>query len=134
MPKFDANLSLLYPEHAFLDRFAAAAAAGFRAAEILFPYAYAPEERRRLLAANGLELVLINMPPGEWEAGERGLAALPGREQAFEASLERALDYARVLGVPRVHVMAGIPGARVDRDAARATFVANLKRASRRAL
>ena len=108
MPRFAANLSMLYPEHAFLDRFAAAAGDGFAGVEYLFPYDWAAADIAQRLAEHGLEQVLFNAPPGDWAAGERGLACLPGREAEFQDGLGRALEYARVLQCPRIHVMAGI--------------------------
>jgi hydroxypyruvate isomerase len=113
MPKLAANLSLMYPEIDFLDRFAAAAADGFKAVEYLFPYAYPADELAGRLRRHGLQQVLFNLPPGNWEAGERGFAAVPGREAEFAAALAKALDYAKALGCPRLHCMAGIvpPGA-----------------------
>ena len=107
MPQFAANLSLLYPEHDFLDRFAAAAQDGFKAVEYLFPYTDAPQELAARLQAHGLQQVLFNAPPGNWDAGERGLACIPGREADFRQSVLQALRYADVLACPRIHVMAG---------------------------
>lgn len=111
MPRFAANLSMMFNEVPFLDRFAAAADCGFEAVEFLFPYEYAPEEIRRRLDAAGLRQVLFNLPPGDWAAGDRGLAALPERQEEFRQSVETALRYARVIGVPNVHMMAGIADA-----------------------
>ena len=108
MPRFAANLSMMFTEHPFLERFDAAAAAGFRAVEFLFPYAHRAAEVRDALDRNGLELALFNAPPGDWEAGERGLASLAGRAAEFRAAIERALDYAAVLRPGRLHVMAGL--------------------------
>ena len=108
MLNFAANLSWLFQEWSFLDRFAAAADAGFTAVEYLFPYDHAPDEVARRLAAHGLKQVLFNLPPGDFTAGERGLAGLCGREREFRASVEIALDYARATGTPRLHLMAGI--------------------------
>jgi hydroxypyruvate isomerase len=133
MPRFAANLSMMYNEVPFLDRFAAAARDGFKAVEFLFPYAHAPEEIARRLEHNGLELVLFNLPPGNWDAGERGLAALPGREAEFADGLAEALRYARALRCPRLHVMAGIPPQGADVRACRATYVRVLKLACERA-
>jgi hydroxypyruvate isomerase len=127
MPRFAANLSLLYNDVDFLDRFAAAAADGFQGVEFLFPYAWPAEQLAGLLKAHGLQQVLFNAPPGDWEAGERGLACRPGREAEFRAGFEQALGYARVLGCPRIHVMAGLLPAGETRDSVRATYVANLK-------
>lgn len=133
MPRFAANLSMMYQEVAFLDRFAAAAADGFKAVEFLFPYAFAKQDVAKRLGDQGLENVLFNLPPGNWEAGERGMAAIPGREVEFAASIDTALEYAEALGCPRLHVMAGIPQAGLDRAACRATYVANLRLAAARA-
>ena len=130
MPRFAANLSMMYQEHAFLDRFAAAAADGFRAVEFLFPYAHPAAEVAARLRGAGLANVLFNLPPGDWDAGERGMAAIPGREAEFAASIGKALDYAAALDCPRLHVMAGIPAPGADRAACRATYVANLRRAA----
>ena len=133
MPRFAANLSMMYQEVEFLDRFAAAAADGFKAVEFLFPYAFPAVEIAARLQRHGLANVLFNLPPGNWEAGERGMAAIPGREQEFLSAVETALGYAAVLGCKRVHVMAGIPGAGADRVACRATYVRNLRLAAARA-
>jgi hydroxypyruvate isomerase len=103
-----ANLGFLFTELPFLDRFAAAAAAGFTAVEFLFPYAWPAEAIAGQLAQHGLAPVLFNAPPGDWDAGERGLAAVPGREAEFRESIGIALDWAGRLGVRQVHVMAGI--------------------------
>ncbi len=108
MPRFAANLSFLYTDQPFPERFAAAARDGFRAVEYLFPYEHEAETLARLLKENGLQQALFNAPPGNWEAGERGLAALPGREAEFLQGIERALQYARTLHCPRIHVMAGL--------------------------
>ena len=107
MPRFAANLTMMFNEHAFLDRFAAAAAAGFDAAEFLFPYDFPAEAIAERVAASGLEIVLFNMPPGDWAKGERGIAALGGRQAEFRDGVAKALFYAAVLGVPRLHMMAG---------------------------
>lgn len=108
MPRFAANLSFLYTDLPFPERFAAAARDGFRAVEYLFPYEHEVETLARLLKENGLQQALFNAPPGNWEAGERGLAALPGREAEFLQGIERALQYAHVLSCPRIHVMSGL--------------------------
>ncbi len=136
MPRFAANVSLMYTEHAFADRFAAAAADGFDAVECLFPYELSPDKLARRLRELRLRLVLFNLWPGDWAAGERGLAALPGREAEFAASVERALDYARASGCRLLHAMAGqVPAAAgADagaRSAMHRTYVANLRRAAR---
>jgi 2-dehydrotetronate isomerase len=126
MPKFAANLSMLYNEHAFLDRFAAAAKDGFQAVEYLFPYDHSAAEITALLKAHGLQQVLFNAPPGDWAAGERGTTCLPGREAEFRAGVARAIDYARALGCPRIHLMAGLAPEGADRAALHKTYLANL--------
>src|SRR5205823_5392641 len=108
MPRLAANITWLYNEHPFLERFAAAARDGFKALEITFPYEHPAAELKSRLEANGLTQALFNAPPGDWAKGERGLASRPGREDEFKRSIEKALDYARVLGNTRVHVMAGL--------------------------
>ncbi|MFF6846828.1 2-oxo-tetronate isomerase [Streptomyces antimycoticus] len=133
MPRFAANLSTMYTEHDFLDRFAAASADGFEAVEYLFPYPYDATELRRRLDDHGLRQVLFNAPPGAWESGERGLAALPGREAELRSGVERALEYAAELGCPRVHMMAGLVGPAQDPAEHRDTYLANLARAAERA-
>jgi len=132
VPRFCANLSLLFTEVDFLDRFAAAAAAGFRAVECQFPYAWPAERIAAALAANGLQMILHNLPPGEWEAGDRGLACIPGREAEFRAGLETAIAYARRLGCRRLNCLAGIPPAEAPAAAVHATLVANLRHAAAR--
>jgi hydroxypyruvate isomerase len=132
MSKLAANLSMMYTEHAFLDRFAAAARDGFAGVEYLFPYDWPAEEIARRLADAGLTQALFNLPPGDWAAGERGLAAIPGREAEFTEGLERALDYARRLGCARVHAMAGLMPAGVAAGEAEAVYLANLRRAADR--
>ena len=127
MPRFAANLSLLYPELPFLDRFEAAAGDGFAGVEILFPYEHPAEELAARLCASGLQQVLINAPPGNAAAGERGLACLPGREADFRAALAEALRYAGALACPRIHVMAGLLPAGAERADVQPTFVANLR-------
>lgn len=109
MPRFAANVSMMFTEVDFLDRFAAAAAAGFQAVEFLFPYDYPAEQLRAKLDENGLVQALFNLPPGDWAAGERGIACLPGREEEFKASVHTALAYAEVLDCPKLHLMAGLP-------------------------
>jgi len=126
MPRFAANLSMLYPEHGFLDRFAAAAQDGFAGVEYLFPYAFAASDIAQRLQAHGLSQVLFNAPPGDWDAGERGLACLPGREAEFRQGIELALSYAEALACPRIHVMAGLAPAGVERARLQATYEANL--------
>lgn len=134
MPKFAANLTMMYGEHAFLDRFGAAACDGFKAVEFLFPYDHAPADIAARLREHALQLVLFNVRPGDWAAGERGLAALPGREAEFAAALDEALRYAQALACPRLHVMAGLVPAGTDAHGLaqmHATYVANLRFATR---
>ena len=126
MPKFAANLSMMFTEVDFLDRFEAAAKAGFKGVEFLFPYDFAKEDIAERLKANGLTQALFNLPPGNWEAGERGLAAMPGREAEFEAAVAKALDYATALDCRLLHAM---PGLR-HHGARWATYIDNLKRAT----
>jgi hydroxypyruvate isomerase len=133
MPRFAANLTMLYNEHAFLDRFAAAAADGFQGVEYLFPYAFSARDIAQRLRDHGLQQVLFNAPPGDWDAGERGLACLPGRESEFRTSFARALDYAQALDCPRIHVMAGLAPAGSDRSALQAVYEANLAWAAEQA-
>lgn len=130
MPRFAANLSMMYTERDFLDRFAAAAADGFQAVEYLFPYDYTAAELRARLDAHGLVQALFNAPPGDWAAGERGMAAMPGREAEFRAAFGRALEYAGVIGNDRIHVMAGLIPADADRARCRATYLENLAHAA----
>ena len=108
MPRFAANLSMMFNEHPFLDRFDAAAEAGFTAVEFLFPYEHPPEEIALRLNSNGLKQVLFNLPPGDWNAGEKGFAARPEKFDDLRQSLHTALPYAEATGVRRLHMMAGI--------------------------
>jgi hydroxypyruvate isomerase len=133
MPKFAANLSMMYQEHPFLERFAAAARDGFKAVEYLFPYAHDAAEIRARLDEAGLVQALFNAPPGDWDAGERGLASLPGREDEFRAGIATALDYARVLGNDRIHVMAGLIAPGEDRARHRDVYLSNLAYAAKEA-
>jgi 2-dehydrotetronate isomerase len=119
MLRFAANLSFMYGEHTFLERFAAAAKDGFTGVEYLFPYEYPAQQLKEQLHAHGLTQVLFNAPPGNWAAGERGLAALPDKVDAFRTAIRTALEYAQALDCPRIHVMAGLHGQRK-------TFVDNL--------
>jgi len=133
MPRFAANLSMLYPEHGFLDRFDAAARDGVEGVEYLFPYEHDAQELAARLRANGLQQVLFNAPPGNWDAGEKGLACLAGRDNEFRDGIARALRYAEALACPRVHVMAGLAPQGVERTVLQATYVANLRWAAREA-
>jgi hydroxypyruvate isomerase len=127
MPKFAANLTMLFNEVPFLDRFAAAADAGFNAVEFLFPYPYRAAELAGRLEQNRLKLVLHNLPAGNWEAGERGIACLPDRIGEFQEGVGRAIDYAKALKVPQLNCLVGIPGPGVDAGRAHATMVDNLR-------
>jgi hydroxypyruvate isomerase len=133
MPRFAANLTMLYNEHPFLDRFDAAARDGFEAVEYLFPYEHDAGELALRLRERGLRQVLFNAPPGDWAKGERGLACVPGREAEFRAGFERALEYAQVLDCPRIHVMAGLAPAHLERPALQATYESNLAWAAQQA-
>ena len=130
MPRFAANLTMMFNEVPFLERFAAAKAEGFAAVEFLFPYEHDGREIRSRLTDAGLVQVLFNTPPGDWNAGERGLAALPERREDFRRAMELALSYARALSCPRIHVMSGIVPPHADRDRYRACYVENLAWAS----
>ncbi|NSZ60086.1 hydroxypyruvate isomerase family protein (plasmid) [Agrobacterium tumefaciens] len=111
MPRFAANLTMMFNEHAFFDRFQAAADAGFEAVEYLFPYDYSADVVAERLQAAGLKQALFNMPPGDWAAGERGLAALPERRDEFRQAVGKAVEYAKAIGSPLLHMMAGIADA-----------------------
>jgi hydroxypyruvate isomerase len=129
MPRFAANLSMMFTELPFLDRFEAAAKAGFKGVEFLFPYEFPANEIAARLKANGLTQVLFNLPPGDWSKGERGVTALSGRETELEAGAQQALAYAEVLGCPRLHAMAGL----MHHGAVRATYIKNLKKIAKMA-
>ena len=133
MPKFAANLSFIFQEVDFLGRFAAAAECGFKAVEYLGAYEHPPETVAARLQQNGLTQALFNMPPGDWGAGERGVAALPGREAEFRAGVDTALVYAKATGCRLLHAMAGLVPAGRDRAEAERTYVANLGYAAERA-
>jgi hydroxypyruvate isomerase len=131
MPRFGANLSMLFTEVGFLDRFGAAAAAGFGGVEFLFPYAHEKERVADVLRANRLELVAFNMPPGDWDHGDRGLAADPARRGEFQDGVGQAIAYARALSCLRIHCMAGLRPRDADDDLVRETYVSNLRFAAR---
>ena len=131
MPKFAANLTMMFNEVPFPARFAAAAAAGFKGVEFLFPYELPAPEVGRLLRDSGLANALFNLPPGDWSAGERGLTSLPGREADFRASVAVAIEYALALGTPTLHAMAGMLPAGADRQLHRDVYVENLRHAAR---
>lgn len=127
MPRFAANLTLLFAEVDFLDRFERARRAGFDAVEFQFPYAWPAAEIRARLDAHGLQAVLHNLPAGDWQRGDRGIAALPGRAAEFRAGVARAIDYAAVLGVPRLNCLAGCAPDGAGAATLRRTLVANLR-------
>ncbi|MGR3761013.1 hydroxypyruvate isomerase family protein [Roseobacteraceae bacterium NS-SX3] len=129
MPRFAANISMLFAELPYLDRFKAAADAGFEAVEILFPYELAAKETQRALLSNGLQLLLINAPPPNYTGGMPGYAALPGGSERFQRDIRRVLRYAEVLRAGAIHVMAGY----AKGDLAKKTFVQNLQWAADRA-
>jgi hydroxypyruvate isomerase len=127
MPRFAANLTMLFNEVPFLDRFEKAAAAGFTGVEYLFPYDFPVEELVAKLKANNLTQVLHNLPAGNWGGGERGIAILPERVDEFRAGVDKAITYATALGCPQVNILAGIVPAGADRELLHNTFVNNLK-------
>jgi len=131
MPRFAANLTMLFTEVPFLERFARAREAGFEFVEYLFPYPYEAAELQRRLADHGLRQVLFNLPAGDWAAGDRGLAAAPGREAEFRAGVSKAIAYARLLGVPRLNCLAGKRVAGRSDDEHRQTLIQNARFAAR---
>jgi hydroxypyruvate isomerase len=133
MPRLAANLSMMFNEVPFLDRFAAARKAGFEGVEFLFPYDFPAATIRERLSNEGLTQVLFNMPPGDWANGERGTASLPGRQAEFRESVKKALDYAAALDCRQIHCMAGIMPAGVSLTTATAVYAANLAWATEQA-
>ncbi|HUC61393.1 MAG TPA: 2-oxo-tetronate isomerase [Alphaproteobacteria bacterium] len=133
MPKLAANLTTMFNEVPFLDRFEAAARAGFKAVEFLFPYAHSKGEVAGRLERFGLKQVMFNFPPGNWDAGERGLAILPDRVEEFRVAVVKGIDYAEALGCKMVHAMAGVAPSGVHPARLRETYVANLKFAAAKA-
>jgi len=129
MPKLAANLSMLFPQLDFIDRFAAARDAGFRYVEYQFPYAFAAEQLAQRARDAGVQVVLHNLPAGDMAKGERGIASLPGREREFREGVERALDYAKAVGCPRLNCLAGLAPADAEHFA---VLVANVRHAARR--
>ncbi|MBU3547344.1 hydroxypyruvate isomerase [Polynucleobacter sp. MWH-Jannik1A5] len=130
MPQFAANLTMLFNEHPFMDRFEIAAESGFKAVEFLFPYAYKASEIRQKLDQNNLRLVLHNLPAGDWDEGERGIACLPDRMDEFKASVAKAIEYAKVLGVSQLNCLAGKAPTGLSQELLRATLIANLRYAA----
>src|SRR5580692_9427439 len=133
MPRLAANLSMMFNEVPFLERFTAARKAGFEGVEFLFPYDYPAAELRSRMVGEGLTQALFNMPPGDWANGERGLASLPGRQTEFKEGVKRALDYAATLECRRVHCMAGIVPNDVSLTTAAAVYASNLSWAAEQA-
>jgi len=132
MPRFAANLTMLFNEVDFLERFEAAAEAGFKGVEFLFPYDYAAEELKQLLDQHGLVQVLHNLPGGDWSAGDRGIACHPDRVDEFKAGVEQAVEYAGVLGCRQLNCLAGITPSGADTTLLRNTLIENLKFAAER--
>ena len=132
MPRFAANLTMLFTEFPFLDRFERAARAGFKGVEFLFPYAFAAKDIRARLEQFDLEIVLHNLPAGDWDAGERGIACHPDRGAEFREGVERAVEYAKALGVPQLNCLVGKAPAAIPDEVLHATLVENLYHASRR--
>lgn len=130
MPMFAANLSLMFPEHDFLDRFGAARACGFNAVEYLFPYAYAAEQVLHAMQQHQLRTVLFNLPAGDWARGERGMACDPRRKAEFRNTVALALDYAQALGVGQLHCLAGLLPDGITSAEAHASYVDNLRYAA----
>jgi hydroxypyruvate isomerase len=130
MPQFAANLTMLFTEAPFLDRFEKAYNSGFKAVEFLFPYPFPAAEIQKKLGQYGLKLVLHNLPAGDWDAGERGIACHPDRVAEFRTGVAKAIEYAKVLGVPQLNCLAGKIPAGVDKKILHDTFVSNLKYAA----
>jgi len=130
MPQFAANLTMLFNESPFMDRFEKAAKSGFHAVEFLFPYAFSAQEIKQKLEQNKLQLVLHNLPAGDWDAGERGIACLPDRVAEFQSGVTKAIEYAKELGVKQLNCLAGKIPAGIDTELLRKTFVSNLRYAS----
>jgi hydroxypyruvate isomerase len=126
MPQFAANLTMLFNDSPFLDRFEKAAKSGFQAVEFLFPYPFPAEEIKQKLEQNKLELVLHNLPAGDWDAGERGIACLPDRVAEFQGGVVKAIEYAKALGVKQLNCLAGKIPAGVDKGLLHQTFISNL--------
>ena len=132
MPRLAANVSTLFTEVGFLQRFAAARKAGFRAVEYQYPYDFGAAEVAHAAREAGVEVVLHNMPPGDPQRNERGTACLPGREQRFREDLERSIEYARAARCASLHLMAGVVPPGTEHAALHATYVANLRHAATR--
>jgi len=131
MLKFSANLTIMFNEVDFLDRFAAAAKAGFKAVEFLLPYPYDRNQLADIVRTNDLQVVLFNMPAGDWNAGDRGMACDPARVSAFQEGMGQAIDYARALSCKQIHCMAGLRPRGASEEKMRETYIANLQFAGR---
>ena len=131
MPKFNANLSMMFNEVGFLDRFGAAAKAGFRGVEFLFPYDFPAAQIRERLDKHKLEMVLFNMPPGDFAGGDRGLACDPAKVGQFQDTIGKTLEYAKALGATQIHCMAGLKPRGGGEDKMRETYIANLQFAAK---
>ena len=127
MPQFAANLTMLFNESPFLERFAKARQAGFDAVEFLFPYPFTAAEIKEQLDQNQLKLVLHNLPAGDWDAGERGIACLPERKEEFRKGVAKGIEYAKVLGVNQLNCLAGKAPSGVDQKVLHETFIENLR-------
>jgi len=130
MPKFAANLTMLFTEEPFIDRFEAAARAGFKAVEFLFPYAHTAQQVRNAAQEAGVQIVLHNLPAGDWDAGERGIACLPERVAEFRDGVAKAIDYAKTLGVTQLNCLVGKAPAGADPAVLHATLIENLRYAA----
>jgi len=131
MPKFNANLSMMFTEVDFLERFGAAAKAGFKGVEFLFPYEFLADRILEQLHKHDLQMVLFNMPPGDWAAGDRGLACDPAKVTQFQENIGKAVEYAKDLDCSNIHCMAGLKPRGVSEDKMRETYIANLQFAGR---
>jgi hydroxypyruvate isomerase len=132
MPRFAANLSMLFTESPFLKRFQAAAEAGFDAVEFIFPYEFSPRDIASALKDNRLELALHNLPAGDWARGDRGIACQPGRVAEFRDGVNKAIDYALALGCPKLNCLTGIAPSGVEADQARGVLIDNLVYAAKK--
>ena len=127
MPKLNANLSMMFNEVGFIDRFAAAAKAGFKGVEFLFPYDHDKNQLAEVAKKNNLQVILFNMPPGDWDAGERGMACDPSRVGAFQEGVGKAIEYAKTLDCKQIHCMAGLRPRGVNDEKLRETYLSNLQ-------
>lgn len=130
MVKFSANLTMMFTEYDFMDRFEQAAKSGFKAVEYMFPYPYTKEEIAEKLKIYGLKQVLFNLPAGNWDKGERGVAVIPGREEEFQQGVKKAIEYAKALDVPRINCLAGLTPKDIPYEKIKKTLVENLRYAA----